>query len=160
MPSPSVSLYRLTLPPVMGVSKKLHASAIPSIASTSCAMISGRSGLPKFRQSVTAIGSALDPGSRTGLAYQSKLGPVEWLGPQTIEVLGELGRKGEKQVLVVPIAFVTDHIETLYEIDQLFARAAAAAGIACFRRTPGLNAHPAFLEALASMIDAREELWR
>ncbi|HKB70924.1 MAG TPA: ferrochelatase [Thermoanaerobaculia bacterium] len=111
-------------------------------------------------QTVAAIGSALDPGSRTGLAYQSKLGPVEWLGPQTIEVLGELGRKGEKQVLVVPIAFVTDHIETLYEIDQLFARAAAAAGIACFRRTPGLNAHPAFLEALASMIDAREELWR
>lgn len=111
-------------------------------------------------ETVAAIGSALGPGHRTALAYQSKLGPVEWLGPQTIDVLAELGRKGEKQVLVVPIAFVTDHIETLYEIDQLFARAASEAGIASFRRTPGLNAHPAFLEALASMIDAREELWR
>jgi len=111
-------------------------------------------------ETVAAIVSALGPRQRTGLAYQSKLGPVEWLGPQTIDVLGELGRKGERQVLVVPIAFVTDHIETLYEIDQLFARAAAEAGIAHFRRTPGLNAHPGFLESLASMVEAREELWR
>jgi len=111
-------------------------------------------------ETVAAIAGELGPGHRTGLAYQSKLGPVEWLGPQTVDVLGELGRKGEKQVLVVPIAFVTDHIETLYEIDQLFARAAAGAGIAHFRRTPGLNAHPAFLETLARMIDGREEFWK
>ena len=56
--SPSVSLYRLTLPPVIGVSKKRQASPMPSIASTSCAMISGRSGLPKFRLLVAATGSA------------------------------------------------------------------------------------------------------
>ncbi len=107
-------------------------------------------------ETVAAISAALGPGHRTALAYQSKLGPVEWLGPQTIDVLGELGRKGETQVLVVPIAFVTDHIETLFEIDQLFARAAADAGIANFRRTPGLNAHPVFLEALSRMIEARD----
>ena len=89
------------------------------------------------------------------LAYQSKLGPVEWLGPQTIDILGELGRKGEKQVLVVPIAFVTDHIGTLFEIDQLFAAAAKDAGIAHFRRTPGLNSDPLFLAALARMIGER-----
>src|ERR1700730_14337470 len=56
--SPRVSLYRLTLPPVIGVSKNLQASAMPSIDSTSCAMISGRSGLPKFRLLVAATGSA------------------------------------------------------------------------------------------------------
>ncbi|HET7451738.1 MAG TPA: ferrochelatase [Thermoanaerobaculia bacterium] len=111
-------------------------------------------------ETVAAIAAALGPGHRTGLAYQSKLGPVEWLGPQSIDVIGELGRKGEKQVLVVPIAFVTDHIETLFEIDRLFARAAKEAGIAHFRRTPGLNAHPLFLDALARLAERNEEFWR
>jgi ferrochelatase len=93
------------------------------------------------------------------LAYQSKLGPVEWLGPQTLDVIGELGRKGEKQVLAVPIAFVTDHVETLYEIDQLFGEAAKKAGIACFRRTPGLNSRPTFLKALEDLILSQTEFW-
>jgi len=110
-------------------------------------------------KTVAAIERELGPGHRTGLAYQSKLGPVEWLGPQTMDVLAELGKEGERQVLVVPIAFVTDHVETLFEIDRLFAKAAAEAGIAHFRRTPGLNAHPMFLEALARMIEGRDELW-
>jgi ferrochelatase len=111
-------------------------------------------------ETVRAISVSLGSGHRFGLAYQSKLGPVEWLGPQTIDALGELGRKGERQVLVVPIAFVTDHIETLFEIDQLFAAAAKEAGIAHFRRTPGLNSHPLFLDALARMIGEREGFWR
>ena len=93
------------------------------------------------------------------LAYQSKLGPVEWLGPQTLDVIGELGRKGEKQVLAVPIAFVTDHVETLYEIDQLFGEAAKKAGIAHFRRTPGLNNRPTFLRALEDLILSQTEFW-
>ena len=93
------------------------------------------------------------------LAYQSKLGPVEWLGPQTLDVIGELGRKGEKQVLAVPIAFVTDHVETLYEIDQLFGEAAKKAGIAHFRRTPGLNSRPTFLKALEDLILSQTEFW-
>jgi ferrochelatase len=110
-------------------------------------------------ETVAAIERELGPGHRTGLAYQSKLGPVEWLGPQTMDVLAGLGKEGERQVLVVPIAFVTDHVETLFEIDRLFAKAAAEAGIAHFRRTPGLNAHPAFLEALARMIEDRDDFW-
>jgi len=111
-------------------------------------------------ETAAAIRAALEPDRRVRLAYQSKLGPVEWLGPQTIDVLEDLGRRGEKQVLVVPIAFVTDHIETLFEIDQLFARAAAAAGIEHFRRTPGLNGHPLFLRALAGMLSAHREFFR
>jgi ferrochelatase len=93
------------------------------------------------------------------LAYQSKLGPVEWLGPPTLEVLRELGRQGCRQVLVVPIAFVTDHVETLQEIDQLFAEEARAAGIAHFRRTPGLNDRPVFLRALADLAASAERFW-
>ena len=75
------------------------------------------------------------------------------------DIIGELGRRGEKQVLAVPIAFVTDHVETLYEIDQLFGEAAQKAGIAHFRRTPGLNSRPTFLKALEDLILSQTEFW-
>ena len=109
--------------------------------------------------SVRAIVSRLGSRSSSTLAYQSKLGPVEWLGPATLDVIGELGRRGEKQVLAVPIAFVTDHVETLYEIDQLFAEAARRAGIPEFRRTPGLNSRPTFLRALEDLILSQTDFW-
>jgi len=109
--------------------------------------------------SMNAIWERLGRRSPYSLAYQSKLGPVEWLGPATLDRIEELGRRGEKQVLVVPIAFVTDHVETLYEVDQLFAEAAAKAGIADFHRTPGLNDSPTFLRALEDLILSREDFW-
>jgi len=109
--------------------------------------------------SVRAIWSRLGGRSPYSLAYQSKLGPVEWLGPPTLSAIGELARRGEQQVLVVPIAFVTDHVETLYEIDQLFGEEARRVGIPHFRRTPGLNTHPTFLQALEDLILAQERFW-
>jgi protoporphyrin/coproporphyrin ferrochelatase len=113
----------------------------------------------EIESSVAAIAARLDPSSPRTLAYQSKLGPVEWLGPATIHVIGELGRSGVRQVLVVPIAFVTDHVETLYEVDQLFGDAAREAGIAVFRRTRGLNDDPTFLAAVEDLILASDEFW-
>ena len=110
--------------------------------------------------SVAAIRARLPERSPWTLAYQSKLGPVEWLGPASLQVIGELGRRGEKQVLVVPIAFVTDHVETLYEVDQLFAGEARKAGIFEFRRTPGLNSRPTFLRALQDLILNQNEFWQ
>ena len=121
-----------------------------------------RGGDPYEREieaSVAAIDRALGGKSPKTLAYQSKLGPVEWLGPQTLDVLGELGRAGVRQVLVIPIAFVTDHVETLYEVDQLFRGAAERAGISHFRRTPGLNDDPTFLAALEDIVLAQPEFW-
>jgi ferrochelatase len=109
--------------------------------------------------SVEAIAAQLGNASPRTLAYQSKLGPVEWLGPQTLDVIGQLGDVGAQQVLVVPIAFVTDHVETLYEVDQLFAEAARTAGIAHFRRTPGLNDDPVFLSALEDIVLSQTEFW-
>jgi len=109
--------------------------------------------------SVAAITARLGNRSPFTLAYQSKLGPIEWLGPGTLETLGELGRAGTRQVLAIPIAFVTDHVETLYEIDQLFAEEARRSGIGVFRRTPGLNSHPTFLAALENLILGVEEFW-
>jgi len=113
----------------------------------------------EVEESVRSIRERLGGRSPWTLAYQSKLGPVEWLGPATLDVIGELGRRGEKQVLAVPIAFVTDHVETLYEIDQLFVDAARKAGIAEFRRSPGLNNRPAFLRCLESLVVSQSDFW-
>jgi ferrochelatase len=113
----------------------------------------------EMEASVAALAGRLGDRSPKTLAYQSKLGPVEWLGPQTIDILGKLGRAGTPQVLVVPIAFVTDHVETLYEVDQLFGDAARQAGIAHFRRTRGLNDDPTFLRCLEDVVLAGRDFW-
>lgn len=93
--------------------------------------------------------------NRNLLGYQSRTGPVKWIGPGTDELLRELGHEGVREVLVVPLSFVSDHIETLYEIDMLFAEHARAAGIADYRRSPALGTHPLFIEALAGLVERR-----
>jgi ferrochelatase len=90
--------------------------------------------------------------NRQLLAFQSRTGPVKWIGPGTEEVLAELGDSGVTDVLIVPLSFVSDHIETLYEVDMLFADAARAAGITGYYRPPALNTHPLFIEALAGLV--------
>jgi len=87
------------------------------------------------------------------LGYQSRVGPVEWIGPSTDEVIDRLGREGVKDVVAVPVSFVSDHIETLYEIDMLYGDRAKRAGIANFRRPEGLNDFPPFLDALADIVE-------
>jgi ferrochelatase len=85
------------------------------------------------------------------LSYQSKSGPVQWLEPSTDEKLKELAREGVRNILVVPISFVSDHIETLYEIDILYKEMAENLGIN-FKRTESLNTHPIFIEALKDIV--------
>lgn len=87
------------------------------------------------------------------LAYQSRTGPVKWIGPGTEQELERLGREGVTDVLVVPLSFVSDHIETLYEVDMLFADAAREAGIIHYRRTESLNCSPLFIAALAGLVE-------
>ena len=86
------------------------------------------------------------------LAYQSRVGPVEWLKPYTEDSLNELGAKGVKDLLVIPISFVSEHIETLQEIDMEYREVAMEAGIENFRRVPALNTHPLFIESLANLV--------
>ena len=97
----------------------------------------------------------LGNGHRHVLGYQSRTGPVKWTGPGTDAVLDELGREGAREVLVVPLSFVSDHIETLYEVDLLFAERARRAGITDYRRTEALNTHPLFVEALARLVEGK-----
>ena len=85
------------------------------------------------------------------LSYQSKSGPVRWLSPSTEEKIEELARKGLKNLLIVPISFVSDHIETLYEIDILYRRLADDLGMRLIR-AGSLNTHPLFIEALKDIV--------
>jgi ferrochelatase len=86
------------------------------------------------------------------LAYQSEVGPVSWLGASTGKIIKKLGAAGRKNVLVVGIAFTTDHIETLSEIDIEYGHLAAQAGIINFKRAPALNDEEIFLDALAEVV--------
>jgi ferrochelatase len=86
------------------------------------------------------------------LAYQSRVGPVEWLQPYTEDALKELGAQGVKDLVVVPISFVSEHIETLQEIDIEYREIAEEAGIHNFRRVPAPNTHPVFIRALADLV--------
>jgi protoporphyrin/coproporphyrin ferrochelatase len=94
--------------------------------------------------------------NRQLLAYQSRTGPVKWLGPGTEEVIEQLGRQGVKDLLVVPLSFVSDHIETLYEVDLLFAETARQSGITGYFRPDALNANAVFIDALAHLVLAEQ----
>lgn len=83
------------------------------------------------------------------VAFQSKVGPAEWLTPSTPDKLEELAQDGVRSVLVIPIAFVTDHVETTFELDIEVREEAVAFGIDHYEVTSGLNCHPLFIESLA-----------
>ncbi|MBF2089007.1 MAG: ferrochelatase [Synechococcales cyanobacterium K44_A2020_017] len=87
------------------------------------------------------------------LAYQSRVGPVEWLKPYTEDAIEELANDGVENLAVVPISFVSEHIETLQEIDMEYREIAEEAGIEHFQRVPALNTHPVFIEDLATMVE-------
>lgn len=99
-----------------------------------------------------AIMQTLHRPNQSTLAYQSRVGPVEWLQPYTEDALVELAEQGVQDLVVVPISFVSEHIETLEEIDIEYREIAEAAGIHNFRRVPALNTHPGFIQDLADMV--------
>ncbi|MDR9392215.1 MAG: ferrochelatase [Trueperaceae bacterium] len=86
------------------------------------------------------------------ISYQSEVGPVRWLGPSTEKVIENLGSKKRKRVLVVPIAFTSDHIETLHELDIEYGELAHEVGIEEYRRAPALNGLPSFQDAIADLV--------
>ena len=102
--------------------------------------------------SVQGVMDRLGGRPRYLLSYQSAVGPVRWLGPSTEQVIRQLGQSGEKNVVVVPIAFTSDHIETLSELDIEYAHVAKQAGITRFVRAPALNDRPTFLDAMADIV--------
>lgn len=86
------------------------------------------------------------------LCYQSRVGPGRWLTPSLDTTLHKLASEGARRVLVVPIAFVTDHVETLHEIDIEARALAHRLGILEFATMSGLNDSPTFIRALADLV--------
>ncbi|CAM9722731.1 unnamed protein product [Chrysoparadoxa australica] len=92
------------------------------------------------------------------LSYQSRVGPIEWLKPYTEDIIPQLGLGGVRNLVVVPISFVSEHIETLEEIDMEYRELAEANGVSNWRRVPALNTDPLFLEDLSDLcIEALQE---
>lgn len=89
------------------------------------------------------------------VSFQSKVGPAEWLTPSTQDKLIELGKSGHEAVLVNPVAFVTDHIETAYELDIMLREDVHNNGIEHYEVTQGLNSHTLFIETLAEAVAAQ-----
>jgi protoporphyrin/coproporphyrin ferrochelatase len=105
----------------------------------------------QIRETVEALRALVGPQYEHRLAFQSRAGPVRWVGPPTDSVIAELA--GRPAVVIVPISFVSDHIETLYEIDLLFGGLAREAGIQHFVRCESLNDSPIFTRAMADLVE-------
>jgi len=105
-----------------------------------------------IKKTVAAIVSRGGFTQASSLCYQSKVGPLKWLTPSTPDTINELAAKGEKDMLVVPVAFASDHLETLYEVGIEFRHMAMQAGVVQFEVTTGLNDSPLFIDALAKLV--------
>uniref|UniRef100_A0A672G722 Ferrochelatase n=1 Tax=Salarias fasciatus TaxID=181472 RepID=A0A672G722_SALFA len=89
------------------------------------------------------------------LVWQSRVGPMAWLGPQTDEVIKGLCERGKKNLLLVPIAFTSDHIETLHELDIEYGQVLGEeCGVENIRRAESLNGNPLFMKALADLVQS------
>jgi ferrochelatase len=86
------------------------------------------------------------------LCYQSRVGPAKWLQPPLTGTIERLGHEGVKEMLVVPISFVTEHIETLHEINIEARTEAAHVGIHTFRMMPAVGDSPLFIAALKDLV--------
>jgi ferrochelatase len=89
--------------------------------------------------------------NRVHVGYQSRIGPAKWLEPNVIDLIRGLGENGEKKVVVAPLSFVTDHIETLVELDIELRELAHIAGVEIFRAAAP-NARPGFVHGVAAHI--------
>lgn len=86
------------------------------------------------------------------VCYQSQVGSGRWLQPSIHEVVPRLAGQGARDLLIVPVSFVSDHIETLHEIDREVREEALQAGVRQFELMPGLNDSPPFIRALADLV--------
>ncbi len=90
--------------------------------------------------------------NRHRLCYQSKVGASKWLQPSLHRTLHDLGREKTREVCIVPVAFVSDHVETLGEIDHEMRAIAGRLGITQFEMSAGLNDSPGFISALGQLV--------
>lgn len=107
--------------------------------------------LYQTQETVRLVMEELAVANPVHLCFQSKVGPVKWLEPATESLIRELKEKGADQLLMIPVSFVSEHIETLYELDILYRNLASEIGIAHYHRVPAFNCDPEFIGALADI---------
>lgn len=100
---------------------------------------------------VNAVQARLGYKNAYRLVWQSQVGPSAWLGAQTSDTVTNYVKKGQKDLILIPIAFTSDHIETLYEIDQEVIHEAKLLGSDSVVRADSLNDNPTFIRALADI---------
>jgi len=102
---------------------------------------------------VNAVMNRLGHSHSYRLVWQSKVGPMPWLGPQTDEAIKGMVKNGKKNLLLIPIAFTSDHIETLFELDiEYAANLGAECGAKNIRRSAALNGNLTFIKSLADQV--------
>lgn len=101
----------------------------------------------QIEATAAAVADKLGPSWDWQVCYQSRVGPMKWIGPSTSEAIEKAAEEG-LGVLVTPIAFVSEHIETLVELDDEYAKLATEKGCRHFLRAPALGIDTLFIEAL------------
>jgi len=105
-----------------------------------------------IKQTVEAVMRARNHSHEHHLCFQSKVGPMKWLEPSTANMIEELSQRNKKHLLIVPISFVSDHVETLFELDIEYRHIADECGIENYIVMKGLNDSKLFVEALADIV--------
>lgn len=106
----------------------------------------------QIEQTAQAIAELLPEFEDWQVCYQSRVGPLKWIGPSTDEAIRQAGADG-KSIILSPVAFVSEHIETLVELDEEYAELAQESGVATYLRVPALGTTPAFIAALAELVE-------
>jgi ferrochelatase len=107
----------------------------------------------QVERTCAAVAAKLPKGWDWRICYQSRVGPLKWIGPSTVEEIERAGADG-LGVIVDPIAFVSEHIETLVELDRDYAAVAQRAGAAPYIRVPALGVQPRFIDGLSGLVEA------
>lgn len=106
----------------------------------------------QIRASVRAAIRAMSIEGPYHIGWQSRVGPVRWLSPSTEEVIDAVAKAGGKRICMVPIAFASEHIETLHEIDIEYRDHARKVGVESFGRAPALGLREPFIRCLADLV--------
>lgn len=154
-------IHQIQCYPIQPTYIKAHVSLIEAVPKTTNShILFSAHGIPKdlvddpyehqVQKTVKAVMGSFKGIPHT-LCYQSKVGPKEWLGPNAEDSIKSLSKAG-KDLIVVPISFVSDHSETLVELDMDYADLAKSQGVSSYRRVPSLNSNPLFIQSLAELI--------
>lgn len=105
----------------------------------------------QIEATAAAVAAKLPAGIDWTVCYQSRVGPLKWIGPSTDEEIRRAGAEG-KGVMITPIAFVSEHVETLVELDHEYADLAKDVGAAPYVRVPALGGAPEFIDGLVGAV--------